>query len=73
MIPLGLTAAALAANAEIHKIILSKEVEDIMKIVKSLKDSGLLIKYIIQTIEKEMKEQGVRFLWDLFWYIIRYH
>ena len=29
-----------------------------MKIVKSLKDSGLLIKDVIQTIENETKEQG---------------
>ena len=28
-----------------------------MKIVKSLRDSGLLIKNITQTIEKETKEQ----------------
>ena len=54
LIPLGLTAAALAAFAGIHKkmlgsgtttlVISNDEMEDVMKIVKSLEDSGLLIK-----------------------------
>ena len=55
LIPLGLTAtAASAADARIHKkilgsgtttlIILNDEMEDIIKIVKSLEDSGLLLK-----------------------------
>ena len=30
--------------------------EDLMKIVKSLKDSGLLIKGVAQTIQNESKE-----------------
>ena len=52
--PLGLTAAASAADTVIHKkisglgkvtlTISSKETKDIMKIVKSLEDSGPLIK-----------------------------
>ena len=33
-----------------------------MNIVKSLKDSGLLIKDVIQTIQNETKEQGGRIL-----------
>ena len=33
-----------------------------MKIVTSLKESGLLIKGIIETIENETKEQRVGFL-----------
>ena len=38
--------------------------EDIMKIVKSLKESGLLIKGIIETIKNEAKEQKDRlFQW----------
>ena len=56
LISLGLTAAASAADAGIHKkilesgntttlIISNNEIEDIIKIVKSLKDSGLLLKY----------------------------
>ena len=36
--------------------------EDIMKIVKSLEDSGLLIKGVTETIENETKEQKGRFI-----------
>ena len=36
--------------------------EDIMKIVKSLEESGLLIKVISETIKKEAKEQKMGFL-----------
>ena len=52
LIPSGLTAAALAADTGIHKKILgseiivltisNKEMEDTMKIIKSLEDSRLL-------------------------------
>ena len=38
------------------------EVRDIMKIVKSLKDAGLLIKNVNETIENELKEQKDVFL-----------
>ena len=72
VIPLGLTAAASASYAGIHKkilgwgattlIITNKEIKDIMKIVTSLKDSGLLIKSVTQTIENEAKEQRGGFL-----------
>ena len=54
LIPLGLTVAASATNAAIHEkmfgsvvttlIISNEEVNDVMKIVKSLEESGLLIK-----------------------------
>ena len=54
LIPLGSTAAAVAADTEIHKKILGSgtttliisngEMEDLVKIVKSLEDSGLLLK-----------------------------
>ena len=56
LIPLGLTAAASAANAGIHKkilgsghnnttlIISNDEMDDILKIVKSLEDLGVLVK-----------------------------
>ena len=69
LIPLGLTATATAADAEIHKkilwsgkraldssshtttlIISNDEMEDFMKIVKYLEDSGLLIKGVSETI-----------------------
>ena len=64
LIPLGLTAAS-ATDAAIHKKmfgsgtttlkISNEEMNDIMKIVKSLEESGLLIKD--QTIKNEAKEQ----------------
>ena len=36
--------------------------KDTMKIVKSLKESGLLIKAVIKAIENEAKEKKVNFL-----------
>ena len=67
LIPLALTAATSWADAGIHKEILgpgsttlaisNKEMRDIMTIVKSFKDCGLLIKVITQRIENETKEQ----------------
>ena len=36
--------------------------EDIIKIVKSLEDSGLLLKGVSETIQNEAKEQKVGFL-----------
>ena len=57
LISLGLTAAASAADPAIHKkifgsgnttlIICNEEMNDIMKIVKSIEESGFLIKGII--------------------------
>ena len=62
---LGLTAAASAADAAIHKkmfgsgtttlLILNEEMNDIMKIVKSLEESGLLINGVSRTIKNEAK------------------
>ena len=71
--PLGLTAAASAADAGIHKkilgsgnmttlIISNDEIEDIIKIVKSLEDSGLLLKGVTETVQNEVKEQKGGFL-----------
>ena len=70
LIPLGLTAAASAADAGIHKkvlgsgttklIISNNEKEDIIKIVKSLEDSGLLLKGVSETVQNEAKEQKRR-------------
>ena len=54
LIPLGLTAAASAIDTAIHK--------KIMKILKSLEDSGLLIKGVNETIKNEAKEQKGGFL-----------
>ena len=77
LIPLGLTAAASAADAGIHKkilgsgntttlIISNNEVEDLIKIVESLEDSGLLINGITETVKSEIKEQKAGFLSMLF-------
>ena len=68
LIPLGLTAAASLASAGIHKkilgsghnttlIISNDEMEDILKEVKSLKDSGLSLEGVSETIKDEAKEQ----------------
>ena len=73
LIPLGLTAAASAADAGIHKkilgsgsdtilIISNDEMDDILKIVKSLEDSGVLLKGFSETIQNEAKEQRGGFL-----------
>ena len=43
-------------------IILNEEMNDIMKIINSLKESGLLIKSVSGTIKNEAKEQKDRFL-----------
>ena len=72
LIPLGLTAAASATGAGIHKkilgpgnttlIISNDEMEGIIKIVKSLEDSGVLLKGVGETIRNEVKEQNRGFL-----------
>ena len=72
LIPLGLMAAASATDTAIHKkifrngfttlIISNEEMEDIMKIVKSLEEAGLLINGVSETIKNEAKEQKVGFL-----------
>ena len=78
LIPLGLTAAASAADPRIHKnilgsghnhpscfashihplsttlIISNDEMEDIIKIVKSLENSGLLLKGVTETVQNEV-------------------
>ena len=82
LIPLGLTAAASAADARIYKkilgsgkhssdspshntvgiIISNDKTKDIIRIVKSLEDSGLLLKGISKIIQNEAKEQKGGFL-----------
>ena len=72
LVSLGLTAAA---DARIHKkilgsgrnnnitlIISNDEMDDILKIVKSLEDSGKLLKGVSETIQNEAKEQRGGFL-----------
>ena len=61
LLPLGLSTGMSAGDAAIQKkiygsettalVISNEEMEDIMKIVKSLEESGLLIKGISETIE----------------------
>ena len=65
MIPLGLLAGVSQADAAIQKklygsestalIISIEQIEDIMKIVKLLEESGLLIKRISETIKQRRK------------------
>ena len=40
----------------------NEEMNDIMKIVNSLEESGLLIKYVSETIKNKAKEQKYGFL-----------
>ena len=72
LIPLGLTATALTADAGTHKkilgsgnttlIISNQEMNDIIKIVQALEDSNILLKGVTKTIENERKEQKRGFL-----------
>ena len=71
-LPLGLSAGMSAVDAFIKKniygsgttasIISNEEMEDIKKIVKSLKESGLLTRGISETIKNEIKEHKGGFL-----------
>ena len=70
LMPLGLTAAASAANIGIHKkilwsgatalIISNDEIRYIIRIVKSLADSRLLLKGVSEIIQNAAKEQKKR-------------
>ena len=72
LIPLRLTAEAAATDATIHKtmfgsgfttlVISNEEMEDVIEIVKSFEESGLLIKGVSETIKSEAKEQKRGFL-----------
>ena len=72
LIPLGLTAAASAADAGIHKkilgsgnttlIISNEEINDVIKIVQALEDSNILLKGVAETVKNETKEQKGGFL-----------
>ena len=73
--PLGLTAAMSAIDGSIQKkihgsgvklIIKQEDMNDIMKIIKALKNSGILLKGVRKTIENETKEQRGGFLGMLF-------
>ena len=66
LIPLGLTEAVLASDAGIYKTILGSgtttliisngAMKGVMKIVKSLEDSGLILKGFSETIQNEARE-----------------
>ena len=70
--PLGLSAAMSAIDGSIKKkmlgsgtttlIISNDEMNDILKIVKSLEDSNVLLKGVSETIQHEAKEQRGGFL-----------
>ena len=72
LIPLGLTAVASATDAAIHKkmfgsgmttlTISNEEMNDIMKVVQSFEESGLLIKGVSETIKNEAQERKGGFL-----------
>ena len=72
LIPLGLTAAASAADAGIHRkilgsgnttlIISNKDIEDLIKIVKSLEHSRLLLNGDTESVKNEINEQKGAFL-----------
>ena len=47
-------------------IISNEEMNDIMKIVNSLEESGLSIKGVSETIKNEEKEQKGGFTWNVF-------
>ena len=64
---------ASAADVRIHKkiigsgnittlIISNDEIEDIIKLVKSFEDSGLLLKGVTEIVQNEVKEQKRGFL-----------
>ena len=69
--PLGLTAATSAIDGSIQKkihgsgvklIIEQEDMKDIMKIIKALENSGILLKGVSKTIKNETKEQRGGFL-----------
>ena len=67
LITLGITAAASTADAEIHNKILdsgttiltisNEEMEDIMKIIKSVEDSGILLKGVTEIIRNKKNKK----------------
>ena len=69
--PLGLTAAMSATDGSIQKkihgsgvklIIEQEDINDIVKIIEALENSGILLKVVSKTIENKAKEQRGGFL-----------
>ena len=65
LIPLGLTTAASATDAAIQNKMFGSgrpsDLNDIMKILKWLEESGLLIKGVSETTENEAKNKNEEF------------
>ena len=66
MVPFWLTVAAWTTDAAIQKkvfgsgttlVFSNKEIDDIMKLIKSLEDAALLIKGVCEKVEQDVKEQ----------------
>ena len=66
LVPLGLTAAMSAIDGEIQKkmrgdgiklVIEQEDMNDIIKIIEALENSGILLKGVTKTIENKTKEQ----------------
>ena len=80
LIPLRSSAGMSAADATIQKkiygsgttalIISNEEIEDMMKIVKSLEESALLMKGISEIVKNEAQKQKDRFLPMLLWILV---
>ena len=69
LLPLRITAAAWTTDAVIQKkifgsglIISNEEIKDILEKVKNLKESGVLVKGVTETIKNEVKNKKVEFL-----------
>ena len=72
LLPLGSSSGMSAADAAIQKkiygsdttasITSDEEMNDIMKMIKSIEESGLIIKGISETIKNEAKEQKIGFI-----------
>ena len=71
LVPLGLTAAMSATDGSIQKkihgsgvklIIEQEDMNDIMKIIEALENSGISLKGVSKTVQKETKEQRGGFL-----------
>ena len=71
LVPLGLTAAMSAIDGSIQKkihgsgvklIIEQEDINDIIKIIEGLENSGILLKGVTKTIENETKKQRGGFL-----------
>ena len=72
LVPLGLTPAASATNAAVQKKIFgsgttilafsNEGLHDVMKIIKSFEESGLLMKGVSEIVKTEVKKQKGGFL-----------